>query len=529
MLPLPFLHFYSTRSPPSPCSRTAACRDAFPRKRASFSCARLQPQMSGVRPFPYSIPTIISCNTPFYIMTDHSQVIVKLLKQLSAQNKTNRAAVKAMNDALEMLRDRSIPAAGACPAEPPHTAEVPAKEPETALEPEARENPSLESEEEAFRREFEMYRRRIMFKFQVTKDKRSSEPTPDFDSYVMERDYDQLLPLNEFVFRAMLSRDFSPELAEAYRRRTLGKMLFRDIVQNYDYYLTLHAVSLDEELMAEAKRLQEAESNHILPPLKPTAGAFRLHGRKLLESFFNEEVVDIVNNHAAYRAMGVDFPEHFVLEGAPGCGKTYAVEALARHLGWYTVHITSASVGSELIHETPVLIEQKFAEAADHAPAIIIIDEMEAFLPSRTSRSADHHAVQEEVASFLKCIQAAAQQHVLVVGMTNYIEKVDPAILRSGRLGRHITVEMPDTAEVESVLAAELDKRPHDTFPLHDFAESLQGSSLSDLTALVHQASMQAVRNRHTRVQEADFAAAMAYLTASSKPEESTRSFGFAA
>lgn len=228
--------------------------------------------------------------------------------------------------------------------------------------------------------------------------------------------------------------------------------------------------------------------------------------------------------------MGIGFPKPFILEGAPGCGKTYAVEALAKHLNWYTIHLTASNVGSEMVHKTPKLIEEKFEEAAKHAPAIIIVDEMDAFMPDRGSKAGDHHAVVEEVSSFLKCLQTAAEKRVLVVGMTNYLRRIDPAILRTGRMGTHLSVGMPDAEEVESVLAYELSKRPHAAFALRPVAEQLLGRPLSDVSFVVEKAARTAVRNGHPQVEYGDVTAAMALLPCiAATPEVAPRRIGFAA
>ena len=69
-------------------------------------------------------------------------------------------------------------------------------------------------------------------------------------------------------------------------------------------------------------------------PLTLSDKKFSLPGRPMLESFFNEHVIDIITNQDKYSRMGIDFPSAIVLYGHPGCGKTFAIEELANFLEW---------------------------------------------------------------------------------------------------------------------------------------------------------------------------------------------------
>lgn len=258
---------------------------------------------------------------------------------------------------------------------------------------------------------------------------------------------------------------------------------------------------------------------------KKKAGKFTLTGRHELCDFFNENVIDVVENADVYAKFGIGFPEPFLLEGPPGCGKTYAIERLSEHLGWNTYHITSSSIGSTLIHETSQKTEKIFKEATKKSPSMVVIDEMDAFMPDRSRmRSSDsHHA--EEVASFLKCIQDASKNKVLVVGMTNLLSNIDPAILRSGRMGKHLKVDMPSKEEIVEVIEHELAKRPHGDIDCGKYAENYLDKPLSDVVALVREASMTAARQRAEQLTEEHFDAAIA---ASKKDNKEEKRIGFA-
>ena len=223
---------------------------------------------------------------------------------------------------------------------------------------------------------------------------------------------------------------------------------------------------------------------------------FSLPGRPMLESFFNEHVIDIISNQDKYSRMGIYFPSAIVLYGPPGCGKTFAVEKLANFLEWPCYKIDSGSIGSPYIHDTSKKTAEIFNEASRNAPSIVIIDEMDAFLSDRNmNNSGTHHA--EEVSEFLRCVPEAAKNHVLVIAMTNRLDAIDSAMLRHGRFDNIIEVNMPDSEEVKDLLCSLLRDLPsanNDNIDLSGLAKRLSGRPLSDAAFVVREAARLSVR-----------------------------------
>src|SRR5882672_3984461 len=253
----------------------------------------------------------------------------------------------------------------------------------------------------------------------------------------------------------------APISAKAFRRlhqtvSWLGARHLKDVVQAAGFDVT-EIVPTDKE--------QASSSNSNATPVKTaerlgrpadgrsgeeTERVFELAGRPELAAFFNEHIVDIVLNRGRYKAFGIDFPSAVVLHGPPGCGKTFSVDRLVDFLGWPSFQIDASSVASPYIHETSKKVAEVFDKAIQNAPSVLVIDEMEAFLADREMGSG-HHRV-EEVAEFLRRIPEATKNDVLIIGMTNRVEMIDPAILRRGRFDHVVKVDFATEDEIKGLL-----------------------------------------------------------------------------
>ncbi len=273
-------------------------------------------------------------------------------------------------------------------------------------------------------------------------------------------------------------------------------------------------IKSDRDTKPSSKRRTAARQN---------MDSFQLPGRQALADFFNEHVIEIVSDPDRYSALGISFPGGIILEGPTGCGKTFAVERLVEHLGWPSFNVEASSVASPYIHETSRKIAQVFSEAIKVAPSVIVIDEMDAFLSNRETGSHQHHV--EEVAEFLRRIPEAAANRVLVIGMTNQVEAIDPAILRRGRFDHVIHVDHAGQHEVEALLNSLFAGVPNDVGDRSKLASELAGRPLSDVAFVVREAARLTARRKKSSVGMEEVE--MALRKSPSRAADDNRRIGF--
>lgn len=265
-----------------------------------------------------------------------------------------------------------------------------------------------------------------------------------------------------------------------------------------------------EERRLEAERQKKADEQRKAA----RHGLAGVAGMAKLKELLRKEVIGPLREPEKYAKFQIGIPNGILLYGPHGCGKTFIVQKLAEELGYHFHEMKASTVGSKYIHETALLIAKAFAEAKAKSPAIMFIDEFDALVPNRKELRTEDSARHEEVNEFLTHLNNAARNNVLVIGATNHPDRVDPAVLRSGRMDKRIFVAPPDRDAREELFRMELRDRPHGKLNFKGLADITENYTNSDITMVVQQAGHYAVQ---ANKQEID-ADAMAAVIQKMKP-----------
>jgi ATP-dependent 26S proteasome regulatory subunit len=289
-----------------------------------------------------------------------------------------------------------------------------------------------------------------------------------------------------------------------------------------------------EERVARVSGPRDQEQEAAAPLAAPQVpdptqrGLAKVAGMDDLKALLHDEVVSALREPDDLQAYGLTIPNGILLFGPPGCGKTYIARQLAEELNFFFKEVFPSEIGSTFIHETTLKIRETFDAASDHAPALLFVDEFEAMVPARRSLGAHQHHTSEEVSEFLKQLESCAQRRIVLIAATNEPWKIDPAVLRTGRLDKLIYVPAPDAPARAAMLRFHLyGRRQCDGIDVVALSHALPGYSASDLKLLVDEAARRARKSRRP-ISEDDLRAAIRELVpASVTPRDELRFLAF--
>ncbi|WP_265111186.1 CDC48 family AAA ATPase [Halosolutus halophilus] len=207
------------------------------------------------------------------------------------------------------------------------------------------------------------------------------------------------------------------------------------------------------------------------------------------------EMIELPMRHPElFRTLGIEPPKGVLLHGPPGTGKTLIARAVASEIDAYFQTISGPKIMSKYYGESEEQLREVFEEAAENEPAIVFIDELDSIAPRREDVQGD---VERRIVAQLLSLMDGLEQRgeITVIGTTNRVDAIDPALRRPGRFDREIEIGVPDVAGREEILQIHTRGMPlAEEVDLERYAENTHGFVGADLENLAKEAAMTAMR-----------------------------------
>jgi transitional endoplasmic reticulum ATPase len=207
------------------------------------------------------------------------------------------------------------------------------------------------------------------------------------------------------------------------------------------------------------------------------------------------EMIELPLKHPElFRRLGIDPPKGVLLHGPPGTGKTMIAKAVATETNAHFTAINGPEVISKYYGESEKQLREIFDEAANNAPAIVFIDEIDSICPKREDVSGE---VERRVVAQMLTLMDGMQgrDNVIVIAATNRRDAIDPALRRPGRFDREIEIGVPDRYGRQEIMEVHTRGMPiSDDYDIDWVLENSYGFVGADLAALVRESAMKALR-----------------------------------
>ena len=197
-----------------------------------------------------------------------------------------------------------------------------------------------------------------------------------------------------------------------------------------------------------------------------------------------------------FAQAGVRPPKGILLSGPPGCGKTLLAKAIANESQVNFLAVKGPALLSKYVGESERQVRDLFRKARQAAPCIIFFDELDALMPARGGAVSDTPVADRVLSQFLAELDGIEElQGVLVLGATNRLDRLDPAVLRPGRFDEVVEIPLPEEPERREIFEVHLRGKPvAQNVARSGLAAGSEGFSGAQIASVCNLAALRAVR-----------------------------------
>jgi cell division protease FtsH len=236
------------------------------------------------------------------------------------------------------------------------------------------------------------------------------------------------------------------------------------------------------------------------------------------------EVVEFLKRPEHFARVGAKIPKGVLLVGPPGTGKTLLARAVAGEAGVPFYSLSGSDFVEMFVGVGAARVRDLFQQAAQHAPCIVFIDELDAIGRARGVRVGNVNDEREHTLNQLLVEMDGFDSNsgVILLSATNRPDVLDAALLRPGRFDRQVVLDAPDVEGRRAILAVHAHGKPLEPdVDLASIARATPGFSGADLANTMNEAALAAARHESGRITQADIEAAVEKVVAG--PERKSR------
>lgn len=241
-----------------------------------------------------------------------------------------------------------------------------------------------------------------------------------------------------------------------------------------------------------------------------------------------KEVVELpLKNPELFKEIGIDPPKGVLLYGASGTGKTLLAKAVASSTNANFIEVIASELNQKFIGEGARLVKEMFQLARDKAPCIIFIDEIDAIGAERIDGTSGERELQRTFMQLLAEMDGFdSLDNVKIIGATNRIDVLDPALLRPGRFDRIIEIPLPDEKARGEILKIHSKKMNLDNVSFEEILKKAEEFTGAELKAICTEAGYFALRENRVKVTNEDFLKAVEKIIGEQDSDDSLAMFG---